>query len=499
MPNFLGLDIGTTSIKAVLLDSDQGKIISTASLPTPVQHSEPNLDEHDPQVLFTTIAQCIKNAVSSFPVHALGVSSLAEAGLPLDHSGNPLFPIIAWYDPRSQPQADQILRSLSEEHLFKITGQKVSYSFGLFKYLWIKENYPDQIRDIACWLSVPDYILYRLTGNKATEYTQASRTMLFDQKTRDWSEELLAYAKLDRNKLPALMPSGSIMGTITQGASNLTGLPVGMPCVLGGHDHLCGAFASGGTRASKFIDSSGTASAVMALTSQFIPDHQVTESGFVNYIHVVPDLYVLKGGLKAAGKAVGWLATQFRVGDHFDNDLLASYYESSKKARPLWLPFFHGSGTPGMESFNRATLIGLTLEHLQEDIAIALFEGLGFWLRENIESMKKITGTQPKEIIAIGGANQNLLMRKIKANITAYPVTSPAIPESSAVGAALLAAVGTGIVASYEEAPKILNFPVQVIEPDPAWIKHYNSKYEMVYLPAKSRLTEIIKVMNDLN
>ena len=93
---------------------------------------------------------------------------------------------------------------------------------------------------------------------------------------------------------------------------------------------------------------------------------------------MVPDLYVIKGGLKAAGKAVGWLAAQFGMSDHFDNDQLFNYYEASKKDRPLWLPFFHGSGTPGMEPFNRATLIGLTLEHSREDIAIALYEGLGF-------------------------------------------------------------------------------------------------------------------------
>jgi xylulokinase len=497
MPNFLGLDIGTTSIKAVLLDSDQGKIISASNLPTPIQHSGPNYDEHDPQELFITIAQCIKKAIGKFPVHALGVSSLAEAGLPLDESGNPLFPIIAWYDPRSQFQADKILRSFSEERLFEITGQKIGFSFGLFKYLWIKENYPDQLRDMSCWLSVPDYILLRLTGKKATEYTQASRTMLFDQNKKDWSDELLKYAGFDRNMLPALMPSGSIMGTITKEASDLTGLQVGMPCVLGGHDHLCGAFAIGGTLTGMVIDSSGTACAVMALTDMFKPEKQVVESGFVNYIHVVPDLYILKGGLKAAGKAVNWLAEQYGVSDHFDNNQLVKYYDTSNKKRPLWLPFFHGSGTPGSETYNRATLIGLSLEHSKKDIAIALFEGLGFWLRENIEVLQRITETRPSEIVVIGGTNQNLLMRKVKANITGYPITSHEIPEASAVGAALLAAVGTGIVASYQEAPKLLNYPLRVIEPDPFRVNHYNSLYNEAYLPAKSRLTEIIKVLSD--
>jgi xylulokinase len=497
MPNFLGLDIGTTSIKAVLLDSDQGKIISTASLPTPVQHSKPTYDEHDPQILFSTIARCIKKATSNFPVHALSVSSLAEAGLPLDRSGNPLFPIIAWYDPRSNPQAENILKSFSEDHLFEITGQKVSFSFGLFKYLWIKENYPDQIREMIYWLSVPDYILYRLTGSIATDYTQASRTMMFDQNKRNWSKELLAYAGIEYHKLPALMPSGSVMGAVTKETSELTGLPMGLPCVLGGHDHLCGAFASGGTSAGKFIDSSGSACALMAFTSQFRHDKQISETGLVNYVHVVPDLYVIKGGLKAAGKAVDWLAAQFGQVNHFNNDHLIKHYETCKYKRPLWLPFFHGSGTPGMEPFNRASLIGLTLEHSSEDIAIALYEGLGFWLRENIETIQKITGTQPNNIIAIGGMNQNFLLRLVKANITHYPVTFPTVPEASAVGAALLAAVGVGEITSFQESPLILDYPAQIIEPDPNWVNRYNSMYENVYLPAKTSLTDINKVMRN--
>ncbi len=167
MPNFLGLDIGTTSIKAVVLDSDLGKVISTASKPTPVHHLNLDWDEHDPQELFSTIVDCIRNAVSSFSIHALGVSSFAEAGLPIDAIGNPLYPIIAWYDARSQPQSSRILDTFSEKYLFKLTGQNLSYSFGLFKYLWIKENFPDLIKDMAFWLSVPDYILFRLTGIKA--------------------------------------------------------------------------------------------------------------------------------------------------------------------------------------------------------------------------------------------------------------------------------------------------------------------------------------------
>ena len=499
MPNFLGLDIGTTSIKAILLDTDKGRIISSSSLPTPVEHSSTGMDEHDPCLLFDTAARCIQMAVSHNQVHALGISSFAEAGLPLDRSGSPLFPIIAWYDKRSQQQAEAILEFFSPIHLFQITGQKTGFSFGLFKYMWIKEKYPDSVKDMEFWLSVPDYILYRLTGKMATDYTQASRTMLFDQRKKNWSDELLQYAQIAPNNLPTLLPSGSVMGSITREASEITGLPAGTPCVTGGHDHLCGAYASGGIQSGNFIDSSGTACAVMALTSEFNDSRDISLSGYVNYIHVVPDTYVIKGGLKAAGKAVEWLASRLNRDDLFSGDALTERYRSSHIPRPLWLPFFLGSGTPAMEPYNRASLVGVTLDHSSEDIAIALLESLGFWLRNNLEAMQKITGLIPEKIISIGGTNQSKLVRQIKANISNLPVETPSVPQSSAIGAALLAAVGTGIAESYHKAPLLLDYPFITIYPDTNLVTHYNSTYENVYLPAINRLKDITVCMQRTN
>ncbi len=321
--------------------------------------------------------------------------------------------------------------------------------------------------------------------------------MLLDQTRNDWSADLLDYAGLRHEQLPKLLPSGSVMGYITKDAAELTSLPVGLPCVLGGHDHLCGAFASGGTRIGKVIDSSGTACALLTLTNAFNPQNQVSEAGYVNYPHVVPGLYVLKGGLKAAGRALDWISAQFNQGSFFDNEILTAHYNSNFFNRPLCLPFFHGSGTPDIHPFNRASFIGLSLDHSGEDMAIALFEGLGFWMRENLDSLQSITGRPADELIAIGGTNQNSLLRQVKASITGVKISAPTVPEASAVGASLLAAVGTGSLDTFERAPEILDYPSQLIYPDPVWANRYRDIYEGSYLPAKVSLLNIISKLRE--
>lgn len=495
MPNFIGLDIGTTSIKAVLLDTDSGKVISSAKLPTPVNHKIESSAEHDPEVLYQTITTCLRQAVGNFPVHGLSISSFAEAGLPLDEDGKPLFPIIAWFDPRSQPQVEYLLEKISEEKIFSITGQKVGFSFGLLKFLWISQNYPEVVKRTCFWLSVPDYVLYRLTGKMVTDFTQASRTLMFNQKTKNWSDQMVSLAGLIPSMLPDVVPSGTLIGEVTQQASDDTGLPAGLPCCVGGHDHLCGAFACGGMDISTVVDSSGSSQAVMVSTREYQPYTKLLQQGYVQYIHVLPEMYTIKGGLKAAGKAIQWLKEQMNLPGF---DLKISSIEDRPAERPVWLPFFQGSGTPNREPFNRAALFGLTLDHTQDDIAQALLEGFAYWLRDNLESLSGITKAKVESVIAIGGTNQIRQLQMIKANVLNLPITVPDLPESSAVGAALLAAAGMGAFRSFSQAQKSLNYTADTIEPNHKQVELYSKIYNRVYLRSKNSILEIHRELNNI-
>jgi len=498
MPNYLGLDIGTSNIKTVLYDTDQKQIISSASRSTPTHYPQRGYIEHDPHLLWENVAECIRETVAEYHVHGMSISSLAEAGLPLDRNMNPLFSIIAWYDTRSQKQADQFLKKISEEEIFQITGQKSGFSFGLFKYLWIMENNKELAKRFAYWMSVPDYILFKLTGEIYTDYTQASRTLMFDQKKKDWSTVLMHLADLDSHQLPVPKASGTVIGGVNQAASYETGLPLHMPCAVGGHDHLCGAFASGGISTDKIIDSSGTSQAIMAFSGTFGANLQLLKGGYVNYIHVIPDIYIIKGGLKAAGKAIEWLTAKMNSIEIPDPDKFKDERKNQKINQPVWLPFFHGSGTPNLQPFDRAALIGVTLQHTGQDLLTALFEGLAFWLRENVDSLAILTGQSPASVIAIGGTNQNKLLLLIKACALNLPIIAPQIPEPCALGAALLAAVGCGTYKDFQEAHASLSYPNLYFYPDDHLTSLYSEVYETIYRPLKEALTDVHANLNKI-
>ena len=341
-------------------------------------------------------------------------------------------------------------------------------------------------------MSVPDYILFRMTGEKFTDFTQASRTLLFDQSKKTWSHPMLQIADLDKSMLPEVVPSGTVIGATLKSIADATGLPAGIPCSVGGHDHLCGAFASGGVKPGVFIDSMGTSQAVMAITDKYEMTEGITDQGYVNYVHIIPSLYLVKGGLKAGGKAVEWFNAAFR---DIEERSAIKLDPSAIRNKPLWLPFFQGSGTPDRQPTNRAVLFGLNVDHSKEDIYRALMEGFAFWLKANIDALVKITGNTPGKIIAIGGTNQNALLQKIKASVLNMPLIIPSIPEASAVGAALLAAYGCGIVKSYDEAVKSVKYQRKVIEPDSEMVPIFLSRYRNGYIPLRKSLPAL---QNDL-
>lgn len=486
----IGLDIGTTSIKAIVFDTERGLIISSIKKPTPVTHPTPEFSEHDPEFLWRTIADCILETSTGYQISGISVSSFAEAGLPLDKHMQPLYPIIAWFDQRSLPQLDTLHKQISDKEIFRITGQKAGFSFGLLKLLWVKANFPEVFDNLRWWLSVPDYILFRLSGQITTDYTQASRTLMYDQSTQKWSPQILSIAGISENMLPEIKSSGTQIGQVTKSAAELTGLSEGTPCVLGGHDHLCGAFACGSTKPGDFIDSMGTSQAVIALTDRFDPSDTLLDQGYVNYAHVVPDIYLIKGGLKAGGKAIEWSKNVFKS---IDQDFNNSFEPGKVKDLPFWLPYLHGSGTPNRQASARAVLFGLDSTHTNHEIYLALLEGFAFWLRENVDSISTITGKKPEKIIAIGGTNQNKFLLDIKAAALNIPINVPTTPEAAAVGAALLAAIGCKITQTYAGAAALNRYPINEIEPQPAFVEILADRYTNGYLPLRRSLSPLQK------
>jgi xylulokinase len=501
MTLLVGLDIGTTSIKAALYDVELGRVVRTASRPTPVEHPASGWSEHDPDALWQTITSCLHEVVADHPVAGLGVSSFAEAGLPLDAAGQPIYPIIAWYDRRPEPQAAWWETQLSVDVLHAITGQRVSPSFGVNKWLWIRDNEPDVATQMAKWLSVPDYVLWRLTGEQATDHTIASRTLLFDQRALDWSDQMLNLAGLDARQLPQTLPSGTSVGAVTPQAAVETGLPVGTPCVLGGHDHLCAALAAGAYRPGAVIDSSGTAQALVTLIPDFHTDAFAAQAGYACYAYVVPGQYVLKGGLKAAGGAIEWLAQQLAGPGVVPSEAFYAQLEAAaesgvgQRAGPLWLPHLIGSGTPEGDRYSRGALVGVQIEHERGDLFRGMLESLAFWLRHNLAEMETLTSQRARQVTLLGGTTRLRLQNQIKADVLNLPVTIPHLTKAAATGAALLAGLGTGVFATPVAAVDSLSYDNEVLMPDPGRVEWYIELYKQVYRPLYEALRDVHHAM----
>jgi xylulokinase len=500
MAYLLGLDIGTTSIKAVLYDPEDGRLAGISTRPTPVVHTAEGWSQHPPEELWQTAAACLKELAAGRSIAGIAISSFAEAGLPVGEGGEPLYPIIAWYDQRTVPQAEWWKSQLSISELHAITGQRLSPTFGVNKWLWLRKNEPDVIKKMKRWLSVPDYILWRLTGETATDATIASRTMLFDQGRRQWSSRILGLAGLDPSMLPDVHPSGAPAGRVIQVAAAETGLAVGTACFLGGHDHLCAALAVGATRPGVVVDSMGTAESTLVTLDSFQSSPAMIAQGYACYAHVIPDQYVLKAGLHVAGGAIEWLVRLVSGGAapaRRDEPLPYAEIEREaevgvgKRVGPLWLPHFIGSGTPEVDWDSRAALIGARLEDTPADLVRGLLESLAFWLQANLVEIEHLSGVAPSQLVLLGGANQLRLLGNLKAAITNLPVLRPDLPEASATGAALLAGLGAGVFKDAHNAVASLKYGETNIQPDPALVQWYAPIYQRVYLRLYPALREI--------
>lgn len=480
-----GLDIGSTTVKAVLLDSASGLVVRQSSLPTPTHHPRPDWSEHDPLELFAAAAACLREICQGVHPAAVSISSFAEAGLPLDAAGEPLHPIVSWFDRRCQPQADRWDEWIDPAELHAISGQRSSPSFGVNKLLWFIENCPEQAARMSAWLSTPDYLFFRLTGSQATDRSIASRTMLFDQTALDWSPRLMALAGISPSLLPPVYPSGTHVGVIRPEAAALTGLPAGTPCVLGGHDHPCAAFAAGLYQPGRLVDSIGTAEALMLSTSSFISSAEIARQAFSCYAHLLEGQYIYKGGLKLAGGAIDWFLALISGGHALDLSGLEQEARQSigQESGPLWLLHWIGSGSPEGDPHSMAAVVGMCAHHTRADLFRGMLVSMACWTRQNLERMQATAGQTPAEMTLLGGVSRLRLLAELKASLLGIPVRISTIPEASAVGAALLAGLGIETYASPMEAVTSLQYPPLQIDPVRPWTDWINPIYLNAYLP----------------
>lgn len=302
---FVGLDLGTTGIKAVAFDAADRELASAVA-PTPTHHLPEGGAEYDADELWSTAARVLRMvteelAAGGHRAVAIATASMGEAGVLVDAGGEPAARVIAWFDPRTAPQAEWWAATVGVEPTQRIAALSPRPVFGVLKMLWTKTHDPVAWARGRHWLNMADWAAYKLTGHMATDYSLASRTMLFDLANRTWSGELIDASGLDRSMLAPLVQSGERVGVVTAAAAEQTGLPVGAAVGAGGQDHVCAALALGVTEPGMLLDSIGTAEAFFLVVDQVDSSGRLVEVDIGQGAHVESGRTYAMAGLQQGG------------------------------------------------------------------------------------------------------------------------------------------------------------------------------------------------------
>ncbi|HLJ67177.1 MAG TPA: FGGY family carbohydrate kinase [Chloroflexota bacterium] len=486
----LGIDLGTTHCKAGFF-AENGTPIAVASLPAPQSCSENG--ELDPEGIWERACEAVRHVLRGEaypPVQAIGVASVAEAGLLVDHAGRPRTPILPWFDARALQQMERIGAAEQPLERFRRSGLPLSLKYGLAKILWLRERDPSILRG-AVWLSVADYVVFRLTRELRTDPSLAVRTYAYRLREGVWDEPWLAAFGLDAGLFPPVGPAGTPAGGLGREAADELGLPPGIPVAVSGHDHVCAAFAAGLDDPGQILDSMGTAESLLGTLDIEEPGARELDSGLAVVPHVVPNRRCWLGGVRAAGGSIEWLRRvlgEAEVGYGALERLAAA--AGPGPTGILYYPYLAGSGSPRSDERLRGAFIGLGAEHGRGHLVRAVLEGTAYeaeWIRRNAVAL---TGQTTKMIVATGGGARNREWLQIKADVSGCVVRSPVVSEYTLLGAALAAARGAGVLddASVKALTVDLRAAGDAFASDRSRHERYREIFEAEYLPFQTTL-----------
>ncbi|WP_213881609.1 FGGY-family carbohydrate kinase [Pseudomonas sp. dw_358] len=460
MDYVIGVDIGTQSTKALLVDA-QGCILAQHSHSYKVDTPKPRWAEQWPQVWLDAVRLCIAGCVDKAQVprgqiKALCVSSLyGGSGIAVDAQIKPLYPCLIWMDRRASEQVEWVREHVDLEQLQAITGNGVDSYYGFTKMLWLKQHQPEVWAD-TCYLLPPNsYINYCLTGAVAVDHSSAGNIGgVYDQAARCWSVPMLEALGI----APAMMPerllhSGEVVGGLLEDWAARLGLEPGTPVLAGGVDAAMATFAAGVTEAGNHVAMIGTSMCWGYLNQQVDARH-----GLVSFPHVfngARDLYIF-GGAITAGASVSWFREQFcqaeeQQGRDSGEDSHGILERAALKVPAgsdglLFLPYLMGERSPVWDASASGSFVGLSLYHSRVHLYRAVLEGVTFALRHNIEAGRQGAQHLDPRLIVVGGASHSDLWMQIIADVTGYPVYTIVQEVEAALGAALLAAHAAGLV-----------------------------------------------------
>ncbi|MBE7553886.1 MAG: hypothetical protein HS126_22705 [Anaerolineales bacterium] len=494
MDYLMGIDLGSTSLKAVIYDL-HGNTVASGSRPTERYNPYPDHPEWtvwQPEQIWGDTTAAIKEAVSQLDdprqIKGVAVTGMGMDGVPVDEAGRWLYPFISWHDPRTEPQLRWWQEHIGAEKGFSIGGNTLWRFNTALRLLWMAEHEPEILARTDKWLLIEDFLNFMLCGRKATDYTMASCTLLFDQRKLDWSEEVLALAGIKRRLLCDAYPSGTVLGEVTPRAAEATGLPLGTPVILGGHDYLCGALPVGAFQPGTVLDLTGTWEIVLTAIPEPVLTPRVQRLGVTVEAHVARNMYAVWGGAVAAEmlewyrKEYGFAAKQ-RAGEEGGVDwnyLMAEAAASPPGARGvMFLPHMSAAGCPVVDARSLGAFVGLSNFVTQGDMLRAIVEGLDYQVLDIITALEGGLGIKPDKLVVVGGAARNKFWMQNKADVAGRAIEVPEIEEATPLGAAILAGIGVGLYRDEQDAFEQVYKPGQTYEPNSELVPRYGEWFKI--------------------
>ena len=504
MSYLLGIDVGTTGAKTLLISAD-GKVVARSSREYPLHTPRPAWAEQDPADWWEATTAGMREAlvdsgVAPEEVVGVGLSGQMHGSVFLDERHEVLRPAILWCDQRTADQCRWITEQVGERTVVEETFNPVLTGFTAPKIVWLRQNEPDAYARVRKILLPKDYIRFLLTGEFATEVSDASGTSLLNIAERRWSRKMLAALELGEDVLPAVYESPEVSGRISAEAAKATGLAEGTPVVGGGGDQAAGAVGNGIVRPGVVSVTTGTSGVVFAHMDEPRMDPELRTHTFC---HAVPGKWHVMGVMLSAGGSLRWYRdalAQEEVAAATERgvDPYELLMEQAADAAPgceglIFLPYLTGERTPYPDPWARGVYFGLNLRHRRPHLVRAILEGVSYGLRDSLEILRAM-GLPISQVRASGGGARSSLWRQIQADVFDTELVTINVDEGPAFGVALLAGVGAGIYASVEEACDRTISVAERTEPDPDNSATYDKFYPIyrgLYASLKDHFAEV--------
>jgi xylulokinase len=471
----IGLDLGTTVCKGVLVD-EKLRVLSRAERYYPLIKISGDEIEQDANLWWQVTRQILTDLLASPEVQTqrvkgISVSTQGISIVPVDEQLHPLRNALSWLDVRATEQRDQFLRSFDERTLFKITGKRANVAYVLAKLLWLKQNEPDIYARSYKVLMPLDFILAKFTGAAVTDHTMAGGTLYYDNSGQTWSARILQALAIDEEKLPRIEWSGRKVGTIRREISEEFGLARDVLVAVGGQDQKVAALGAG-IDLKKTTVSLGTALAIIQKCRKPVIDPAMRIPCFSD---LFPGRWVLEGvGTGTSG--LDWLKDTLFPDKSYEE--LSSMVQAvdSQQNPILFYPFFTGVGSPHFSENTRGFLYGLDYSVKAGHLVRSVFESIGFQIKENLIVMEEIS-QRVEELRLFGGGSKSRTWCQIIADITGKPVVTLFTSEAGSIGAAILAGLATGLFQTQEEAFTHIKI-AEIFEPRGNRVPYYLERYE---------------------